>query len=103
MWAMRQRRPDNVSAGQMQRVALAGILAMHPRCIVFDEATAMLDPVGRKTVREFMRDLHHEGLTIITITHHMEETLDARVWWCWITDGLPWMGTRKMFSAPAMG
>ncbi len=77
MWSMRERRPDKVSAGQMQRVALAGILAMHPRCIVFDEATAMLDPAGRKTVRAFMQRLHAEGLTVINITHHMEETLDA--------------------------
>lgn len=77
MWSMRKRRPDKVSAGQMQRVALAGILAMHPRCIVFDEATAMLDPAGRKSVRAFMRRLHSEGLTIINITHYMEETLDA--------------------------
>lgn len=77
LWSIRHRRPDQVSAGQMQRIALAGVLAMHPRCIIFDEATAMLDPAGRKTVRTFMQQLHREGLTIITITHFMDEVLDA--------------------------
>ena len=73
MWIERTRPPHLLSAGQMQRVALAGILAMKPRCIVFDEATAMLDPAGRRTVMEMMRRLHKEGLTIIFITHFMEE------------------------------
>ncbi len=77
LYSLRHRRPDMVSVGQMQRVALAGVLAMHPRCIVFDEATAMLDPAGRQTVRELMARLNREGLTIINITHFMEEALDA--------------------------
>ncbi len=74
----RLRPPHLLSAGQQQRVALAGVLAMRPRCIVFDEATAMLDPAGRRIVREMMADLHRAGLTIITITHFMEEALDAQ-------------------------
>lgn len=78
MSAMRLRPPHQLSAGQQQRVALAGVLAMRPRCIVFDEATAMLDPAGRRAVREMMADLHRAGLTIIAITHFMEEALDAQ-------------------------
>jgi energy-coupling factor transport system ATP-binding protein len=77
MWQARHRPPRMLSAGQMQRVALAGILAMEPQCIIFDEATAMLDPLGREQVRATMRALHKRGKTVITITHRMEETLDA--------------------------
>jgi energy-coupling factor transport system ATP-binding protein len=77
MWQARHRPPRMLSAGQMQRVALAGVLAMQPRCIIFDEATAMLDPSGREHVREMMRILHRQGTTVITITHRMEETVDA--------------------------
>ncbi|MFP4394228.1 MAG: energy-coupling factor transporter ATPase [Anaerolineales bacterium] len=77
LWAERERPPHLLSVGQMQRLALAGVLAMRPRCIVFDEATAMLDPAGRRAVREQMRRLHREGLTIVAITHFMEEALDA--------------------------
>jgi energy-coupling factor transport system ATP-binding protein len=73
----RRRPPHMLSAGQMQRLALAGVLAMRPRCIIFDEATAMLDPAGRRAVLALMRDLHREGLTIITITHLMSEALEA--------------------------
>ncbi|MGC9393796.1 MAG: energy-coupling factor transporter ATPase [Anaerolineae bacterium] len=78
MSEMRQCPPHQLSAGQQQRVALAGVLAMRPRCIVFDEATAMLDPAGRRAVRAMMTGLHRAGLTIITITHFMEEALDAQ-------------------------
>jgi len=77
LWDARTRPPHLLSAGQMQRVALAGVLALAPRCIVFDEATAMLDPNGRQAVRALMARLHREGITIITITHFMEEALDA--------------------------
>ena len=77
LWDERARPPHMLSAGQMQRLALAGVLAMRPRCIVFDEATAMLDPAGRRAVRDMMVSLHHEGLTVITITHFMEEVVDA--------------------------
>lgn len=73
----RERPPTLLSAGQMQRVALAGVLAMRPRCIVFDEATAMLDPGGRRAVRAMLRQMHHLGLTLVVVTHFMEEAVDA--------------------------
>jgi energy-coupling factor transporter ATPase len=80
LWEYRQRPPHMLSAGQMQRLALAGVLAMRPRCILFDEATTMLDPSGRKTVMEMVAKLHAAGTTIIYITHHMEEAaLASRV------------------------
>jgi len=75
---LRLRPPHQLSAGQMQRVALAGILAMRPRCIVFDEATSMLDPQGRRDVMDLLLRLNREGLTIIYITHFMEEAAQAR-------------------------
>jgi energy-coupling factor transport system ATP-binding protein len=78
MEQFRLRPPHQLSAGQMQRVALAGILAMRPRCIVFDEATSMLDPQGRREVMELLLQLNSEGLTIIYITHFMEEAALAR-------------------------
>jgi len=66
--------PHLLSGGQKQRVAIAGILAMKPKCIVLDEATAMLDPIGRKEVMRVLRKLNtEEGITIIHITHHMDE------------------------------
>lgn len=77
MWEWRTRPPHLLSAGQMQRVALAGVLAMRPRCIVFDEATAMLDPAGRQMVMNMLHRLHQEGLTILYITHFMEEAAQA--------------------------
>jgi energy-coupling factor transport system ATP-binding protein len=78
MQQFRLRPPYQLSAGQMQRVALAGILAMRPRCIIFDEATSMLDPRGRQDVMELLLQLNREGLTIIYITHFMEEAALAR-------------------------
>jgi energy-coupling factor transport system ATP-binding protein len=77
LWDLRQRPPHFLSAGQTQRLALAGVLAMRPRCIIFDEATAMLDPAGRRTVRAWMDRLHREGLTVIFITHFMDEAARA--------------------------
>jgi energy-coupling factor transport system ATP-binding protein len=77
MWAERKRPPHLLSAGQMQRVALAGVLAMRPRCIVFDETTAQLDPAGRRNVIEMMQRLNREGMTILYITHFMQEALLA--------------------------
>ncbi len=77
LWEERRRPPHMLSAGQMQRLALAGVLAMRPACIIFDEVTAMLDPVGRRAVRALLRELHEQGLTLILITHLMEEVLDA--------------------------
>ncbi len=69
---------SELSGGQKQRVAIAGILAMKPECIIFDEATAMLDPMGRKAIMNIARELNSEGITIIFITHYMEEALKAQ-------------------------
>ena len=70
--------PHKLSGGQKQRVAIAGVLAMEPSCIVFDEATAMLDPLGRKEVIETITKLNKEkNITIILITHNMEETVNC--------------------------
>lgn len=71
-------RPNELSGGQKQRVAIAGVVAMEPKCIVFDEPTAMLDPNGRKEVIATAHDLNKKkGVTIILITHYMEEVVDA--------------------------
>jgi energy-coupling factor transport system ATP-binding protein len=70
--------PHLLSGGQKQRVAIAGVLAMHPECIIFDEPTAMLDPSGRKEVISTIKKLNkEEGITIVLITHYMEEAVDA--------------------------
>ncbi len=74
----RKRQPHLLSAGQMQRVALAGVLAMQPRCIIFDEATAMLDPAGRHDVLNHMAALNRLGITVIFITHFIEEVSRAQ-------------------------
>lgn len=74
----KKNAPHLLSGGQKQRVAIAGILAMKPKCIVLDEATAMLDPVGRKEVMRILAKLNkEEGITIIHITHHMDEAGNA--------------------------
>lgn len=73
-----KHEPHRLSGGQKQRVAIAGIIAMMPECMIFDESTAMLDPLGRREVLETMEMLHKEkGITIITITHHMDEAARA--------------------------
>ncbi len=70
--------PNQLSGGQKQRVAIAGIIAMQPKCIIFDESTAMLDPSGRKQVMDTMHMLNkNHGITIIHITHYMEEAILA--------------------------
>ncbi len=70
--------PHLLSGGQKQRVAIAGVLAMRPRCIVLDEPTAMLDPVGRKEVIDTVKRLNREqGITVVLITHHMDEAAQA--------------------------
>lgn len=70
--------PNKLSGGQKQRVAIAGIVAMKPKCIVLDEPTAMLDPLGRKEVLNVLHELNRkENVTIILITHYMEEVIDA--------------------------
>lgn len=74
----RKESPNNLSGGQKQRVAIAGILAMKPKCIVLDEATAMLDPLGRREVLEAVRELNQkENITVLWITHFMEEVTEA--------------------------
>lgn len=77
MWEARLRPPHLLSAGQIQRVALAGVLAMNPKCIVFDEATTMLDPAGRRSLLAAVRRLHQQGTTILYITHFMDEAVQA--------------------------
>ena len=73
-----ERSPHHLSGGQKQRVAIAGIIAMQPRCIVLDEATAMLDPQGRKEVMATIERMHREkGITVLHITHYMEEAVRA--------------------------
>lgn len=78
MYAFRKYSPNKLSGGQKQRVSIAGVLAMHPKCIVLDEPTAMLDPNGRKEVIRAVRGLNQvEGVTVILITHYMEEIIYA--------------------------
>ncbi len=73
-----QHEPHRLSGGQKQRVAIAGVLAMRPSCIIFDESTAMLDPNGRKEVLETLRMLNRDfGITILNITHYMNEAAEA--------------------------
>ncbi len=78
MLKYREHSPNKLSGGQKQRAAIAGVMAMQPECIVLDEPTAMLDPVGRKEVLEAVHALNREkGVTIILITHYMEEVVEA--------------------------
>ncbi len=78
MYEFREHAPHLLSGGQKQRVAIAGVLAMRPKCIVFDEPTAMLDPQGRDDVVKIIRRLRDNGdVTVVLITHHMRETIDA--------------------------
>ena len=78
MYEFRKFSPNKLSGGQKQRVSIAGVIAMHPKCIVLDEPTAMLDPQGRKEVIRAIRALNDvEKITIILITHYMEEVIYA--------------------------
>ena len=78
MTAYRHHSPNKLSGGQKQRVAIAGVMAMRPKCIVLDEPTAMLDPNGRKEVLEAVRQLNREEkVTVVLITHYMEEVIHA--------------------------
>ena len=75
---LKDRQPHLLSGGQKQRVAIAGIIAMRPKCIIFDEATAMLDPSGRKEVINNIKELNKKhGITVILITHYMDEAAEA--------------------------
>lgn len=78
MTAYAQHEPHRLSGGQKQRVAIAGVIAMMPECMILDEATAMLDPMGRREVIDTVEALHRErGITVLTITHHMNEAARA--------------------------
>ena len=78
MYSYRKSSPNHLSGGQKQRIAIAGIMAMKPKCIILDEPTAMLDPVGRKMVIDTITELNKkEGITVILITHYMEEVVGA--------------------------
>ena len=77
MYDYRNKAPHLLSGGQKQRVAIAGAVAMEPECIVFDEPTAMLDPRGRKEVLDVIKKLNEKGITVLLITHFMEEAAQA--------------------------
>lgn len=77
MGAFKKKAPHLLSGGQKQRIAIAGVVAMKPQCIIFDEPTAMLDPKGRKEIMAIIDELHEEGITVVLITHFMEETVNA--------------------------
>ena len=108
MYEYREHAPHLLSGGQKQRVAIAGVIAMAPRCIVLDEPTAMLDPIGRAEVMKTIRELNRSsGVTVVLITHHMDEAAQAdrlvvmakgRV----VADGTP-RDHRAAVAAPAGG
>lgn len=104
MYQFRSASPNKLSGGQKQRVAIAGIVAMKPKCIVLDEPTAMLDPLGRKEVLNVLHELNRkENVTIILITHYMEEVIDAD--YVYVMDGgkLEMDGTpRQIFTQVEM-
>ena len=78
MYQYRKFSPNKLSGGQKQRVSIAGVIAMHPKCIILDEPTAMLDPNGRREVVRAVRALNDvEGITVLLITHYMEEIIHA--------------------------
>ena len=78
MQKYKSHSPNKLSGGQKQRIAIAGVMAMEPKCIILDEPTAMLDPDGRKDVLRAVHTLNKEkGITVILITHYMEEVVDS--------------------------
>ena len=78
MYDCREHTPANLSGGQKQRVAIAGVLAMEPECLIMDEATSMLDPVGRREVVAIAHRMNDErGMTVVSVTHHMSEAVSA--------------------------
>lgn len=100
MYAFRNQSPNKLSGGQKQRVAIAGIVAMKPKCIVLDEPTAMLDPLGRKDVLNVLHELNRqENVTVILITHYMEEVIDIDKLYVMDDGKLVMSGTpREVFS-----
>lgn len=95
--------PNKLSGGQKQRTAIAGILAMHPKCIVLDESTSMLDPLGRREVMSTVQELNRKrGITVISITHYMDEALMADKVFVMSQGTVVMQGTPKeIFSRPA--
>lgn len=77
MGKYKKKAPHLLSGGQKQRIAIAGVVAMKPECIIFDEPTAMLDPKGRDEIMQIISELHEEGITVILITHFMDEAVRA--------------------------
>lgn len=104
MISYRSHSPNKLSGGQKQRVAIAGVMAMRPRCIVMDEPTAMLDPNGRKEVLKAVRELNRkEGVTVILITHYMEEVVFADQVYVMDSGSVVMQGTpREIFSQVEM-
>lgn len=100
MYAFRNQSPNKLSGGQKQRVAIAGIVAMKPKCIVLDEPTAMLNPLGRKDVLNVLHELNRqENVTVILITHYMEEVIDIDKLYVMDDGKLVMSGTpREIFS-----
>ena len=100
MLKYRSHSPNKLSGGQKQRVAIAGVVAMQPKCIVLDEPTAMLDPNGRKEVLRTVHELNRKkGVTIILITHYMEEVTDADYVYVMDSGSVVMQGTpREIFS-----
>lgn len=100
MLKYRSHSPNKLSGGQKQRVAIAGVVAMQPKCIVLDEPTAMLDPNGRKEVLRTVHELNKKkGVTIILITHYMEEVTDADYIYVMDSGSVVMQGTpREIFS-----
>ncbi len=100
MLKYRSHSPNKLSGGQKQRVAIAGVVAMQPKCIVLDEPTAMLDPNGRKEVLRTVHELNQKkGVTIILITHYMEEVTDADYVYVMDSGSVVMQGTpREIFS-----
>lgn len=100
MYAFRNQSPNKLSGGQKQRVAIAGIVAMKPKCIVLDEPTAMLDPLGRRDVLNVLHELNRqENVTVILITHYMEEVIDIDKLYVMDDGKLVMSGTpREIFS-----
>ena len=100
MYEFRKHSPNKLSGGQKQRVSIAGVIAMHPKCIVLDEPTAMLDPNGRKEVIRAVRALNDvENITVVLITHYMEEIIHANKVFVMDNGKIAMQGTpREIFS-----
>ena len=100
MYEFRKHSPNKLSGGQKQRVSIAGVIAMHPKCIILDEPTAMLDPNGRKEVIRAVRALNDvENITVVLITHYMEEIIYANKVFVMDNGQIAMQGTpREIFS-----